>query len=87
MPWKECHVVDERLRFVARLLDGEQMAGTWKIIVRNSERMVDLTTLRKLTSVESRAVAETAARYGRFLGMPVSITDKSAVKSTKVSRR
>lgn len=26
MPWKECHVVDERLRFVARLLDGEQMA-------------------------------------------------------------
>lgn len=26
MPWKECHIVDERLRFVARLLDGEQMA-------------------------------------------------------------
>ena len=27
MPWKERHVVDERLRFVARLLDGEEMAG------------------------------------------------------------
>ena len=27
MPWKECHVVDERLRFVARLLDGEKMAA------------------------------------------------------------
>jgi putative transposase len=27
MPWKECHVEDERLRFVARLLDGEKMAG------------------------------------------------------------
>ncbi len=26
MPWKECHVVDERLRFMARLLDGEKMA-------------------------------------------------------------
>jgi transposase len=26
MPWKECHLVDERLRFVARLLDGEKMA-------------------------------------------------------------
>jgi putative transposase len=25
MPWKECHVVYERLRFVARLLDGEKM--------------------------------------------------------------
>jgi putative transposase len=27
MPWKECHVVDERVRFVARRLDGEKMAG------------------------------------------------------------
>ncbi len=26
MPWKECHVADERVRFVARLLDGEAMA-------------------------------------------------------------
>jgi transposase len=25
MPWKECSVMDERLRFVARLLDGEPM--------------------------------------------------------------
>ena len=27
MPWKECHVVDERLRFIGRLLDGEQMSA------------------------------------------------------------
>src|SRR5215212_979232 len=26
MPWQECHVMDERLRFVARLLEGEKMA-------------------------------------------------------------
>ena len=26
MPWKECHVMDERVRFVARLLDGEKTA-------------------------------------------------------------
>ena len=26
MPWKECHVMDERLRFVARLLEREKMA-------------------------------------------------------------
>ena len=26
MPRKECHVVDERLRFIARLRDGEKMA-------------------------------------------------------------
>jgi hypothetical protein len=24
MPWKECHVMDERLRFVPRLLEGER---------------------------------------------------------------
>jgi putative transposase len=27
MPWKECHVEDERMRFVIRLKDGEKMAG------------------------------------------------------------
>ena len=26
MPWKECSVMDERLRFVAHLLDGESMS-------------------------------------------------------------
>ena len=26
MPWNECNRMDERLRFVARLLDGEKMA-------------------------------------------------------------
>jgi len=26
MPWKECHPMDERLRFVARRLEGEKMA-------------------------------------------------------------
>ena len=26
MPWQECYKMDERLRFVARLLDGEKMA-------------------------------------------------------------
>jgi hypothetical protein len=26
MPWKECQPMDERLRFVARLLEGEKMA-------------------------------------------------------------
>ena len=27
MPWKECHVMDERLRFVARLLECETMTA------------------------------------------------------------
>jgi transposase InsO family protein len=27
MPWKECSIMDERLRFIARILDGEPMTG------------------------------------------------------------
>ena len=27
MPWKECSVMDDRLRFVARLLDGDSMSA------------------------------------------------------------
>ena len=27
MPWKECNVVEERIRFIGRLLDGEKMAS------------------------------------------------------------
>ena len=26
MPWKECNVMDEGVKFVARLLEGEKMA-------------------------------------------------------------
>lgn len=26
MLWKECHIMDERVRFVARFLDGKKMA-------------------------------------------------------------
>jgi hypothetical protein len=28
MPWRGCHVMDERLRFVARLLEGEKMPAS-----------------------------------------------------------
>ena len=33
MPWRECHTMDERLRFVARLLDGEKMAAARQLHV------------------------------------------------------
>jgi hypothetical protein len=26
VPWQECNLMDERLKFIARLLDGEKMA-------------------------------------------------------------
>ena len=39
MPWKECKTVEERLRFIARLLDGEKMAG---LLHRPVEREVEV---------------------------------------------
>ena len=42
MPWKECHVMDERLRFVARRLEGETMTALCAEfgISRQSESMI-----------------------------------------------
>jgi hypothetical protein len=40
MPWKECHVMDERLRFVVRLLDGEKMTAS----VRSSAALAEPAT-------------------------------------------
>lgn len=34
MPWRECSVIEERLRFVARLLDGAGMSD----VCREQER-------------------------------------------------
>ena len=49
MPWKECHVVDERLRFVARLLDGEKMARALRGVRDLAEdRLQDLRPLQGL---------------------------------------
>jgi len=31
MPWKECSVMDGRMRFVARLLDGEAMSEVSRV--------------------------------------------------------
>jgi len=48
MPWKECSVVDERLRFVAQLLDGEAMSEVCRALdathaaireARNADRL------------------------------------------------
>ena len=43
MPWKECRQVEERLRFIARLLDGEKMAGPCSARRRFSRRSRPLT--------------------------------------------
>ena len=49
MPWKECHPMDERLRFVARLLEGEKI-GALVRRVRDllKNRLQDLRPVQRL---------------------------------------
>ncbi len=63
MPWNECSVMDERLRFVARLLGGEAMAEVsrafgisrktgYKIFDRYKEHGLEVLTDRSLRPVQ-----------------------------------
>jgi hypothetical protein len=51
-----------------------QVAGSWKTVRNASGVSVDAIPLRPLTGPERRALAETAARYARFLDAPVSLS-------------
>jgi transposase len=65
MPWTECSVMDERLRFVARLLDGEAMSEVcrafgisrktgYKIFERYKEHGLEVLTDRSRRPVPNR---------------------------------
>jgi hypothetical protein len=55
------------------LVIGGQAAGTWKTARKAGGLVVEVDAARRLSAAERRAVAEEAARYGRFLEMPVSL--------------
>ena len=42
MPWKECSVMDERVRFVARLLGGENGGAVSGVRYLSQDRLQDL---------------------------------------------
>ena len=60
--------------FQHALLVGGQVAGTWRTIQRPEGLVVDVRTLRRLTLVERRGLAQAVTRYRRFLGVPVSLS-------------
>jgi hypothetical protein len=49
-----------------------QVAGTWRTIAGRTSLVVDVAAQRRLTHAERRALAQAAARYGRFLGVPAT---------------
>jgi hypothetical protein len=57
----------------ALVIEG-QVAGTWRTVRNGSGLIVDVIPLRPLNGSERRGLDETAARYRRFLEVPVSLT-------------
>jgi len=60
--------------FQHALVIAGQVAGTWRIVPGPTRPVVDVTPLRRLTAAERRALTQAAARYGRFLGVPLSLS-------------
>jgi hypothetical protein len=60
--------------FQHALVIAGQVAGAWRPVRHARELIVDVIPLRRLTGPERRALAEAAARYGRFLDVPVSLS-------------
>ena len=56
------------------LVIAGQVAGTWKAVRKASGAVLDVIPVRPLTRPERRALNETAARYGRFLDVPVALS-------------
>ncbi|MBI3168714.1 MAG: AlkZ family DNA glycosylase [Chloroflexi bacterium] len=50
-----------------------QVVGTWKRTLKKSEVFIEFVLFRKLTKVENHAIADAAERYGKFLGLSVSL--------------
>jgi hypothetical protein len=58
------------------LIARGQVVGTWRPASNGVDVTVDVAIARRLTDLERRALRQTAARYGRFLRRPVSVTIK-----------
>jgi winged helix DNA-binding protein len=59
--------------FQHALIVAGQVAGTWRV-TRSAERvLLDVIPLRKLTRIDRTQLGRVVERYGRFLGMPVSL--------------
>ena len=83
MPWKECSVMDERLRFVARLLDGEAMSEVcrafgisrktgYKIFERYKEHGLEALTDRSRRPASCRTLARKHITEHSFHGIHAS---------------
>jgi hypothetical protein len=57
---------------------NSRVAGTWKRTLKKNEVIIETTPFKAWTKTEKQGVAETAARFGKFLELPVSLNDRGA---------
>jgi transposase len=65
MPWKASSVMDERLRFVARLLDGEAMTNVCRefgVSRKTGYKIFDRYKEHGLTALSDRCATPTSCR-------------------------
>src|SRR5581483_8708518 len=68
MPWMECSVMDERLRFVARLLEGEAMSEVCRSFGISRKTGYKIFNRYKEHGVE--ALCDRSRRPGRYANQP-----------------
>ena len=68
------HSAGRAVMFLHALLIDGQIAGTWRPTGHGQAVAIDVAPLRTLSRRERAGIAEAAARYGRFLGAPVTLS-------------
>jgi hypothetical protein len=62
------------MMFVHPLVVAGQVAGAWRTATASNQVLLNVAPLRRLTKPERGALADEAARYGRFLGVAASLS-------------
>jgi winged helix DNA-binding protein len=73
--------IADRAPYALTVLLGTEVAGYWKRTVGRGSVAVEVAGYTPFTRAQERAVRAAADRYGRFLGLPVSLRVSPAVPS------
>ena len=73
--------------FIAHIiiLDG-QIVGGWRRTLKKDEVLMEASLITELTIPEKQAIADAAERFGKFLGLPVSLSYKEHTNEQRKTR-
>ena len=84
MPWRECSVMEERLRFVARLLDGEGMSDVCRELGFHRKTGYKIFNRYKDDGLE--ALADRSRRPVRYANQLPDRIERTIVATRRTSR-